>query len=58
VLLKMAGLAASTSEANRAIEANAVKIDSAPVSDKGLKLGAGTYVVQNGKRKFAKVTLG
>ena len=55
VLLKMAGLAASTSEANRAIEANAVKIDSAPVSDKGLKLGAGTYVVQNGKRKFAKI---
>jgi tyrosyl-tRNA synthetase len=58
VLLKMAGLAASTSEANRAIEANAVKVDSALVSDKGLKLGAGVYVVQNGKRKFAKVSLG
>jgi tyrosyl-tRNA synthetase len=57
VVLKMAGLAASTSEANRAIEANAVKIDSSLVSDKGLKLGAGTYVVQNGKRKFAKVSL-
>jgi tyrosyl-tRNA synthetase len=57
VLLKMAGLAASTSEANRAIEANAVKIDSALVSDKGSKLGEGVYVVQNGKRKFAKVTL-
>jgi tyrosyl-tRNA synthetase len=58
VLLKMAGLAASTSEANRAIEANAVKVDSALVSDKGLKLGAGVYVVQNGKRKFARVSLG
>jgi tyrosyl-tRNA synthetase len=57
ILLKMAGLAASTSEANRAIEANAVKIDSALVSDKGSKLGEGVYVVQNGKRKFAKVTL-
>jgi tyrosyl-tRNA synthetase len=58
VILKMAGLAASTSEANRAIEANAVKIDSSLVSDKGLKLSAGTYVVQNGKRKFAKVVIG
>jgi tyrosyl-tRNA synthetase len=27
------------------------------VGDKGLKLAAGTYVVQVGKRKFAKVTL-
>jgi tyrosyl-tRNA synthetase len=27
------------------------------VSDKGLKLEAGTYVVQVGKRKFARVTL-
>ena len=56
-ILKMAGLAASTSEANRAIDANAVKIDRAPVSDKGLKLGAGVYVMQNGKRKFARVGL-
>jgi tyrosyl-tRNA synthetase len=58
VLLKMAGLAASTSEANRAIEGSAVKVDGALISDKGLKLGAGAYVVQNGKRKFAKVMLG
>jgi len=27
------------------------------VSDRGLKLAAGTYVVQVGKRKFARVTL-
>jgi tyrosyl-tRNA synthetase len=27
------------------------------VSDKGLKLGAGTYVVQVGKRKFVRLTL-
>jgi tyrosyl-tRNA synthetase len=57
VILKMAGLAPSTSEANRAIEANAVKIGGNAVSDKGLKLGAGVYVMQNGKRKFAKVTI-
>jgi len=27
------------------------------VSDKALKVGAGTFVVQVGKRKFARVTL-
>ncbi len=56
-LLKQAGLAPSTSEANRLIEGGGVRVDSSTVSDKGLKLGAGTYVVQVGKRKFAKVTL-
>ncbi|HYF19303.1 MAG TPA: tyrosine--tRNA ligase [Ramlibacter sp.] len=57
-LLKQAGLAPSTSEANRLIDGGGVRIDSATVSDKGLKLAAGTYVVQVGKRKFARVTLG
>jgi len=57
-LLKQAGLAPSTSEANRLLEGGGVRVDSSPVSDKGLKLGAGTYVVQVGKRKFARVTLG
>jgi tyrosyl-tRNA synthetase len=33
-------------------------VDGSVVSDKGLKLGAGTYVVQVGKRKFARVALG
>jgi tyrosyl-tRNA synthetase len=56
-LLKMAGLAASSGEGNRLIDGGGVRIDSGVVSDKGLKLGAGTYVVQVGKRKFAKVTL-
>jgi tyrosyl-tRNA synthetase len=56
-LLKQAGLAPSSSEANRLIEGGGVRVDSATVSDKGLKLGAGSYVVQVGKRKFAKVTL-
>jgi tyrosyl-tRNA synthetase len=57
-LLKAAGLAPSTSEASRLIEGGGVRVDSAVVSDKGLKLDAGTYVVQVGKRKFARVTLG
>jgi len=56
-LLKQAGLAPSGSEATRLIEGNGVRIDGSAVSDKGLKLAAGTYVVQVGKRKFARVTL-
>ncbi|MDB5957629.1 MAG: tyrS [Ramlibacter sp.] len=57
-VLKQAGLAPSASEANRLIEGGGVRVDSATVSDKGLKLEAGQYVVQVGKRKFARVTLG
>ncbi|MBA4193620.1 MAG: tyrosine--tRNA ligase, partial [Comamonadaceae bacterium] len=57
-LLKSAGLAPSSSEANRLIDGNGVRIDGTVISDKGLKLPAGTYVVQVGKRKFARVTLG
>ncbi|HUD31985.1 tyrosine--tRNA ligase [Variovorax sp. PvP013] len=56
-LLKQAGLAPSTSEGNRLIDGGGVRVDSAVVSDRGLKLEAGRYVVQVGKRKFARVTL-
>jgi len=56
-LLKQAGLTPSTSEALRLVEQGGVRIDGAVVSDKGLRLGAGTVVVQVGKRKFARVTL-
>jgi len=56
-VLKQAGLAPSTSEANRLIDGGGVRVDGAVVSDKGLKLAAGTYVVQVGKRKFARVML-
>ena len=56
-VLKQANLAPSTSEANRLIDGGGVRVDGGVVSDKGLKLGAGTYVVQVGKRKFARVTL-
>ncbi len=56
-LLKSSGLAPSTSEANRLIEGGGVRVDGAVISDKGLKLPAGTFVVQVGKRKFARVSL-
>jgi tyrosyl-tRNA synthetase len=57
-LLKQAGLAPSGSEAMRLIEQGGVRIDGAVVSDKALKVAAGTWVVQVGKRKFARVTVG
>lgn len=56
-LLKSAGLAASSGEGNRLIDGGGVRVDSNVVSDKGLKLGAGTYVLQVGRRKFVRVTL-
>jgi tyrosyl-tRNA synthetase len=56
-LLKQAGLAPSTSEAIRNIEQGGVKVDGEKVSDRAQRLGAGTYVVQVGKRKWARVTV-
>ncbi|MBA3771094.1 MAG: tyrosine--tRNA ligase [Ramlibacter sp.] len=56
-LLKQAGLAPSASEAHRLIEGGGVRVDSSMVSDKALKLEAGTYVLQVGKRKFARILL-
>ncbi len=56
-VLKQAGLCASTSEAMRMIDQGGVRVDGGVVSDKGLQLGAGSVVVQVGKRKFARVTL-
>ncbi len=56
-LLKATGLAASSGEGNRLIDGGGVRVDSSVVSDKGLKLGAGSYVLQVGKRKFMRVTL-
>ncbi len=56
-LLKGAGLAPSASEALRLVEQGGVRIDGAVVSDKGLKVAAGSFVVQVGKRKFARIAL-
>jgi tyrosyl-tRNA synthetase len=55
-LLKLAGLVDSTSEANRLIEQGGVKVDGERLSDRGLKVERGkSYVIQVGKRKFARV---
>ncbi|GGE70227.1 tyrosine--tRNA ligase [Massilia psychrophila] len=56
-LLKQAGLCASASEAMRMVDQGGVRIDGAVVSDKALKLDAGVFVLQVGKRKFVRVTL-
>jgi tyrosyl-tRNA synthetase len=56
-VLKQAGLTPSTSEALRMIDQGGVRIDGERASDKALKLGTGTYVLQVGKRKFARVTV-
>jgi tyrosyl-tRNA synthetase len=56
-LLKQANLVPSTSEAMRNLEQGGVKINGVTISDKALKVESGTYVIQVGKRRFAKVTL-
>ena len=56
-VLKQASLTSSTTEAQRMIEQGGVKIDGEKVSDKTLKLAKGVYVLQVGKRKFARVTI-
>jgi tyrosyl-tRNA synthetase len=57
VLLKQAGLAPSSSEALRLVDAGGVRVDGSVVSDRAQRLATGTYVVQVGKRRFARVTL-
>jgi tyrosyl-tRNA synthetase len=57
-LLKQAGLTASTSEALRLIEQGGVRIDGEKAANKSLTFGPGErFVVQVGKRKFARVTI-
>ncbi len=57
-ILKRVGLTASTSEAGRMIDQGGVRLNGEKVSDKGLALGKGErFVVQVGKRKFARVSL-
>ena len=50
-----AGLEPSTSQARRDIKQNAVSLNQEKVSDDALNLSAGEYILQVGKRKFAKV---
>ncbi len=56
-LLKAAGLVPSASEANRMLKQGAVKVDGERVSDRDRVLAAGTYVVQVGKRRFARISV-
>lgn len=56
-ILRESGLASSGSEASRNIQQGGVKVDGQKIEDKSLQLSAGTYVIQVGKRKFARVTL-
>ncbi len=57
-VLKSSGVCPSTSDAHRMIEQGGVRVNGEKVSDKSLRLDAGnTYVLQVGKRKFAKVVL-
>ena len=56
-LLKQANLCPSSSDALRMVEQGGVRIDGTLVSDKALKIDAGSYVFQVGKRKFARVHL-
>ena len=58
-VLKQAKLTASTSEALRLLDQGGVKLDGDKVSDKALRLTKGTSaVLQVGRRKFARVTIG
>lgn len=50
-------LCASNSQARRDIRAGALKIDGKKVSDENLKLTKGEYILQVGKRKFAKILI-
>jgi tyrosyl-tRNA synthetase len=56
-LLREAGLVSSASEGLRSVDQAGVRIDGVTISDRGLKLERGTYVVQVGKRKFARVVV-
>ena len=56
-LLKQSGLTSSTSEAYRMISQGAVKIDGERVIERDTQVKTGCYVIQVGKRKFARVSL-
>ena len=53
-----AGIEPSTSQARRDIKQNAVSVNQEKISDEKLNLSAGEYILQVGKRKFAKVKVG
>jgi tyrosyl-tRNA synthetase len=56
-LLRQAGLVSSASDAMRNIEQGGVRIDGQRIEDKSLKLEPGSYLIQVGKRRYARVRL-
>jgi tyrosyl-tRNA synthetase len=56
-VLASAGLVKSSSEGRRSIQGGGVKVNGEKVADEALELAAGSYVIQVGKRRFAKVVL-
>jgi tyrosyl-tRNA synthetase len=55
--LEALGLAASRSEARRLVSQGAVRLDGEKVSDPMLRIPAGSYLVQVGKRRFARMKI-
>ncbi|MFM7503435.1 MAG: tyrosine--tRNA ligase [Betaproteobacteria bacterium] len=55
--IREAGLCASSSEAIRNIEQGGVRLDGERISDRNHHIGPGCYVVQVGKRKFARLLI-
>ena len=53
--LQDAGLEPSSSQARRDIKQGAVRLDQEKISDEKMTLSSGEYILQVGKRKFAKV---
>ena len=56
-IIKAAGLTSSSSEALRAISQGGVRLDGNKITDKALLMSPGNYILQVGKRRFAKVLL-
>jgi tyrosyl-tRNA synthetase len=57
-VLKESGLTASASQAIQLIAQGAVRVDGQRISDRKLSLSAGgTYLIQVGKRRIARVTI-
>ena len=51
------GLSPSTSQARRDIKAGALKLNKQKISDENLKLARGEFILQIGKRRFAKILI-
>jgi tyrosyl-tRNA synthetase len=56
-ILEASGLAKSRSDARRLVSQRAVSVDGRRVDDIALCLGAGSYLIRVGKRRFARITL-